>query len=153
MAYLVSVSGVACLVLAAACDVRTRRIPNAFALILVLLGLLRLGLLIAAGSPLAAVPIDLALALGVFLAGAGLFAAGGLGGGDVKLLAATALWLGAAGLAPFLMATTLAGGVLALAKLVEGWISAPAGTPPSLPYGLAIATGGMVAAPGFLAGI
>src|SRR5262245_1662757 len=39
----------------------------------------------------------------VFLVGLGLFAAKWLGGGDVKLLAAIALWTGLESMAPFLM--------------------------------------------------
>lgn len=147
-----SVLGVTCLVLAAICDVRARRIPNALALGLAALGLARIGIGLAAGVPVVAVLIELALALAVFLAGAGLFAAGSLGGGDVKLLAGAALWLGAAALAPFLAVTALAGGGLALAKLAEQWVGAP-DSPPTLPYGLAIAAGGIAAAPGFLAPI
>ena len=70
------------------------------------------------GSPLALVAgegaltaaLDLAAALAVFALGALAFHFGLLGGGDVKLLAAGALWLGAAALGPYLMVTVLAGG-------------------------------------------
>jgi prepilin peptidase CpaA len=151
---LLLVPGVVCLVAAAVCDVRERRIPNACCLGLFLLGLVRVlfdaGF---AGAPAAPILGDLALALAVFLVGAGLFAARALGGGDVKLLAAACLWLGGAQVPEFLMATALAGGVLALAKLAERHIGAAEPRTSSLPYGLAIAAGGLIAAPGLIAGV
>jgi prepilin peptidase CpaA len=93
-----------------------------------------------------------------FLAGIGLFAARALGGGDVKLLAAAALWAGPDHFTLFLLTTALAGGVLAMAALL--WRRfAPllalwrqiAGLDvlaarPVLPYGVAIAAGGVAVA-------
>ena len=60
----------------------------------------------------------LGCALAVFLAGAALFARGWIGGGDVKLLSAAALWAGAGGTPALLMLTGLLGGVLALFLLM-----------------------------------
>jgi prepilin peptidase CpaA len=69
-----------------------------------------------------------------------------MGGGDVKLLAAGALWLGTPALASYLLLTVLSGGALALLFLVrEGLAGRSAGARASLPYGLAIATGGIAA--------
>lgn len=147
MPVVLSVLGIACLVAAATCDVRGRGIPNALSLGLVLLGLVRLGsAVLVRDAGLGPVLGDLAASFAMFCAGAGLFAAGALGGGDVKLLAAASLWLGLAHIPAFLMATALAGGVLALAKLVERRIGVGGPGTESLPYGLAIALGGIVAA-------
>ena len=57
-------------------------------------------------------------AVAVFALGALGFAVGALGGGDVKLLAASSLFAGPALLPDFLMVTALAGGVLGLATLM-----------------------------------
>ena len=52
------------------------------------------------------------LAVGVYI-----FSKGWMGGGDVKLLAATSLWAGPTLLVPFVMATSLGAGVLAFVVL------------------------------------
>ena len=136
-------------VAAAFTDIRTRRIPNALVVILACLGLVRLALDLWAGSALAAVGLDLALAGLVFLAGTALFATGLMGGGDVKLMAAASIWFGTAGTAEFLISTVLAGGALACfflmrrgARRIAGGPSASSGD--SLPYGVAIALGGVL---------
>jgi prepilin peptidase CpaA len=54
-----------------------------------------------------------------FAIGAALFAFGVFGGGDVKLVAAMALWTGFADLPRFLLVMTAAGGVLGLVWLVK----------------------------------
>lgn len=93
-----------------------------------------------------------ACAVGVFAVGALTFAAGALGGGDVKLLAAASLFAGPALMVDFMMVTALAGGLLGIAILAGAPIGpvAPAsdGTVRSrlrsgLPYGPAIAAGGL----------
>ena len=53
----------------------------------------------------------------LLIVGTALFAAGRLGGGDVKLLAATGLWFDIRGGAVMLVSVLLAGGVLALVIL------------------------------------
>ncbi len=91
-------------------------------------------------------------AIAVFGLGALAFAAGVLGGGDVKMLAAASLFAGPALLLDFLAVTALAGGVLALAMLagapIGPAIAARDGTVRArmrggLPYGPAIAVGGL----------
>lgn len=57
-------------------------------------------------------------AAAVFLGGAVLFSRGYVGGGDVKLLAAAALWAGPAGTPQLLLLTAILGGVLALFLLL-----------------------------------
>ncbi|MGZ6014689.1 MAG: A24 family peptidase, partial [Phenylobacterium sp.] len=94
------------------------------------------------------------LAVGVvgLLAGMALFALNWCGGGDAKLLATCLLWLGLPAAPTFLLATGVAGGVLALGLISarKGLIGAYAASGPAwlgrlltpgadLPYGLAIA--------------
>ena len=88
------------------------------------------------------------------------FARGWIGGGDAKLFAAVALWLGWSALLPFLAVTALAGGGLALSLLVmrsgwfrpvtigfRGWIGRLATPGENVPYGVAIAIGALAAFP------
>ncbi|HEY1798456.1 MAG TPA: prepilin peptidase [Stellaceae bacterium] len=101
----------------------------------------------------------LACGLIVFAVGALLFARGYMGGGDVKLLAAAALWAGPALLPTLLIATGLLGGVLALillspfgALLVSqtraqlGFTAGPGTAVASTPiaYGIAIAAASLI---------
>lgn len=118
-------------------DLRRRIIPN------------RLNLAIALGAPLMwwadglalwpDVAVQLALAAAVFAAFAGLFALGWMGGGDVKMIGALALWLPLVQLGPMLMLTAVAGGLVTLATLA--WSR---GGRPEVPYGVAIALAGLV---------
>jgi prepilin peptidase CpaA len=55
----------------------------------------------------------------------GLFARGLLGGGDAKLAAATALWLGFEHLPAYLLLAALLGGALTLAILQFRWLPLP----------------------------
>jgi prepilin peptidase CpaA len=91
--------------------------------------------------------------LAVFAVAALGFAAGILGGGDVKLLAAASLFAGPALLLDFLLITAVVGGVLGLAMLAGAPIGPDAAIAPNgtmrgrlrrgLPYGPAIAAGGL----------
>jgi prepilin peptidase CpaA len=142
MSLLLSVCALALFAAAAATDALGRRIPNALSLGLALVGLARIALALATGEPAWPLAGDLAAAVAVFAVAAVAFHFRLLGGGDVKLLAAGALWLGAAALLPYLTATALAGGALAL--VFVGWQLAMPGRKPSLPYGMAIAAGGIL---------
>ena len=62
----------------------------------------------------------------MYLLGAGLFAFGLFGGGDVKLIAAMALWTGFADLQRFLLVMTAAGGLLAIVWLIRRRLQRPA---------------------------
>ena len=88
---------------------------------------------------------QLALALGCLMICTALFAAGAMGGGDVKLLSALALWIAPARFAQLLVVMALAGGVLALASLCARTMhhSANRGATSGVPYGIAIAVGGL----------
>jgi len=112
------------------------------------------------GQPLGLIGSDAAVFAVALLAGMGMFAAGWIGGGDAKLLAAVSLWLGLSAMPVFLIVTALAGGGLAvlLMNVRSSWVqpylaSAPAwiarlATPGAdVPYGVAIAVGALVAFP------
>ena len=152
---------------AALCDVKTRRIPNA----------LTLG---AAGVALAVHVFSngwsgLLLAASGWAAGFALFfpvfVLGGMGAGDVKLLAAIGAWLGPWGALWTALYAALAGGLMALVvslargytgtafrnlgTLLGSWllggirpvegVTLETSVGPRLPYALPIATGAMVA--------
>jgi len=100
---------------------------------------------------------DIVLALGagaiVLTIGFVLFAIRALGGGDVKLLAATAVWVGMAELPIFLVHTTIAGGVLSVLWLMSGrvrqilvyyGVDIDVAVPKFIPYGIAIAIAGLL---------
>lgn len=88
--------------------------------------------------------VQIGLALAAFAAFAALFAAGLMGGGDVKLIAALALWLPIGRFVEMVVVTALAGGVLTLALLVRHhWRQRPG--QPQIPYGLAIVAGAALA--------
>jgi prepilin peptidase CpaA len=70
------------------------------------------------------------------------FRFGAMGGGDVKMAAALALWLPAAGVVKLLVIMSIAGGVLTLAMLAAHRLAKTAGQP-EIPYGIAIAFGGI----------
>ena len=91
MQVLIPVIAAGLFLIAAYGDIRTRRIPNTLALAVAVLGLLRLVL---AGDPAAAL-LSIAIAAAVFAIGFLLFWRGWLGGGDVKLMAAAMLLVGA----------------------------------------------------------
>ena len=134
------------LALAAIQDFRASRIANAYAV--ALLG-------IALGQALAvpgAAPFwhHLASFAIVFAGGVLLFSLGWLGGGDVKLFAASAAWFGLADLAWFVAAVLMTGALLAImmmgGRLIlspgKGWRTVK--TNRSIPYGVAIATAAII---------
>ena len=86
--------------------------------------------------------IQLAVGAGVFALLAGAFYAGMMGGGDVKLAAALALWFSPESTLKFLILMSLAGGVLTLFIVALHRVRGKAGRP-EIPYGVAIAFGGL----------
>lgn len=111
--------------------------------------------------------IGLAAVIGVFalFAAMGMFAMGWIGGGDAKLFAAAALWMGFPAMVNFVLVTGLAGGALALALLGlrsmwlrpiaergPAWFSRLAKPGGDVPYGVAIAFGALAAFPDSLLG-
>jgi prepilin peptidase CpaA len=87
---------------------------------------------------------DILGTLTLFAFGLLLFARGMFGGGDLKLLCSTALWMGLADIPRFLLVTTLAGGVLALLILIFRSLKSADGRlrDHRVPYGIAIACAG-----------
>jgi prepilin peptidase CpaA len=115
---------------------------------------------LAAGLPLGQLGMHLLFAAGVLVVGFFLFAGNIIGGGDAKLLAAAAAWIGPAGFLDFAVWTALAGGALAatvlLARANSGHLVA-IGAPDfvhrlltpkkGIPYGVAIMCGGLMSIP------
>ena len=147
--------GFATLLIAAAySDLRRFEIPNAISIALVLL----YPVFLLTGSGITHPVIAVAIAVAAFLIGGGLFAAGWLGGGDVKLFAAVALWVSPAGFPDFLVGTALFGGVLALILMTKHGatlagrfqiappVAAMSALKRPMPYGVAIAVAGIVTA-------
>ena len=97
----------------------------------------------ASGLSLAAMGGQLALGLGVFAVLAALFAAGAVGGGDVKLLAALALWIRPLWFVQLLVVMALAGGVLSVLSIVWRLRQRERRGARGVPYGIAIALGGL----------
>jgi prepilin peptidase CpaA len=87
------------------------------------------------------VALQIAVAAGVFLLFALAFQLGAMGGGDVKMVAALALWLPPAAVMELLVIMSIAGGVLTIALLIPHRI-AKAGGQLEIPYGVAIAFAG-----------
>lgn len=89
---------------------------------------------------------DMALQIGiaalVFAIGAGLFAMGAMGGGDVKLLAGLALWFPGLVMLRLVIIMSLAGGILTLAMLIRHKLSKSEASL-EIPYGLAISLAGL----------
>jgi prepilin peptidase CpaA len=153
----VVVVGIGILALIAYGDVRTRRIPNALAIAIAILGLVRILLVndpVTAGQTFAA-------GTAVFVAAFLLFSRGIVGGGDAKLVASTALLIGYHDLFGFLFLMSLCGAALALATLTRDklrpWLwrlSHHPAMPPvattaapmrsTVPYGAAIAAAGVI---------
>lgn len=86
---------------------------------------------------------DVASQLGIgaliFAFFAGAYALGQMGGGDVKLIGALALWLPAQPLLWMLILMSLLGGALTLVLLAERWTLRRREVPIEVPYGVAIA--------------
>ena len=97
----------------------------------------------------------------VLVATFGLFALGGMGGGDAKLLAATAVWMGfSLQLMEYLVVSAFFGGLLTMAILayrgsalavytgqnmfLRNFANAKGG----IPYGIALGVGGLITYPG-----
>ena len=130
----------ATLVMAAVIDTRTFTISNRVS------GAVALGAplywLSVGVDPFPGMAIQLAAGAIVFAVLAAAFYAGMMGGGDVKLAAALALWFSPAGTIKFLTLMAIAGGVLTVGILL--WHRARKGAGrPKIPYGVAIAAGAL----------
>ncbi|MFF0947494.1 prepilin peptidase [Rhizobium leguminosarum] len=145
-----------CLAMAAFSDLFTMTIPNRISVILIASFLV---LAPFSGLGLEMIGMHLAGAAIVFSACFALFAFNVMGGGDAKLLSATALWFGLNGSLLFLMTDVAAiGGLITLLILLVRTQSntiLAIGLPvpnsvllaKKIPYGIAIAIGGFMAFP------
>ena len=129
----------AALAVAALRDWRSRIIPN---WLNATIALLAIPFWWAAGLSLwPDVALQIGVALAVFAVFALAFHLGAMGGGDVKLVAALALWLPPLAVLKLLVIMSIAGGLLTVAMLIPHRIAKTAGQP-EIPYGIAIAFGG-----------
>ncbi|MDD3797862.1 MAG: prepilin peptidase [Novosphingobium sp.] len=128
------------LLVAAFTDIRRRQIDN------------WLNLAVVAGAPLfwwasglslwPDIGIQLGMAAGVFLVLAALFAFGAMGGGDVKLLSALALWLEPGMFLRMLVVMAIVGGILTI--VMGAWhVMRRQRDKLAIPYGVAIAAAGI----------
>lgn len=113
----------------------------------------------AAGLGLAAVGWHLLAGLAGLLLGLALFSLGYVGGGDAKLFAVMALWLGFKDLVPYLLIASIAGGALTIILLVlrqfplplpllrHAWIVKLHDGRSGIPYGVALAAGVFILLP------
>ena len=128
------------LVFAAIVDVRTFTISNRLNLTVALLAPVYWASI--SLSPWPGIAIQLGTAIIVFVVLAGAFYAGMMGGGDVKLAAALALWFSPAATVKFLLITSVAGGLITLVAVAAHRLRSKAGRV-QVPYGVAIAAGGL----------
>lgn len=117
----VSVVAFAALALLAALGDWSRfTIPNRLSLAMTGLWAVHALLLVAQGRPMIGVVWAAVMALVIFLIGFAMFAAGLLGGGDVKMLSAATLWAAPDYALQFILIVTISGALLGLAFLVPG---------------------------------
>lgn len=136
---MVAVVSAACIV-AVVTDVRTRKIPNWLSF-----GLAAVGIAYSAFGGWHVLALSLLAYVVVFAAGAVLFSMGWLGGGDVKLLAAVASFVGFPDALLLTAYTGIAGGLLAFSWLAAERIRSRRTLAEvkasKLPYAIAILTG------------
>ncbi len=143
------------LIYAACSDIASLTIPNWVSLALA--GIFPIAAA-ATGMAWADIGLHVLFGVGALAVGFFLFAANIFGGGDAKLLAATAIWTGYPGFPHFLLWMALAGGALALSILAARTLIRQAETQPAfvhrllkprggVPYGVAIMIGGLMAIP------
>ncbi|MGC1861488.1 MAG: prepilin peptidase [Methylocystis sp.] len=144
------------MIFAALADLFTMTIPNRVSLVLIAAYLL---LALYLRLPLATVGLHLSCGLAMLALTFTMFQMGWIGGGDAKLAAATALWLGWPSLFEYGLAASLIGGALTVAilalrhydlpeKLLSvGFIAKLAEKNGGVPYGIALALAGLVIYP------
>jgi prepilin peptidase CpaA len=146
----------AAMALAASMDLVTMTIPNRVC------GALAIGyfvLAVAVGVPAGAILIHLSCGMAVLAAMFAMFALGWIGGGDAKLAAATALWLGWGLLFEYGASAAIYGGALTLFILFgrrfvlptwlsrHAWIARLHDRKTGVPYGIALAAAGLALYP------
>jgi prepilin peptidase CpaA len=141
---------------AAASDLLTMTIPNKLSLALIAGFALFAAV---SGMPWQSALLHLCAGAAVLAVSFALFAFGWIGGGDAKLAAATALWLGFGTLVEYLFIASLAGGALTLAILILrklplpvfamrwDWLSRLHEPKTGVPFGIALAGAALVVYP------
>jgi prepilin peptidase CpaA len=141
---------------AASSDLFTMTISNRVTLVLVA-GFFALALV--TGMNLNAVLWHVAAALAVLVVTFTFFAQGWIGGGDAKLAAATALWLGFDHLLPYVLYASIFGGILTLAMIKfrlmplpaalagQDWVKRLHKLDGGVPYGIALAAAALLIYP------
>lgn len=144
------------MVFAALSDLFTMTISNRISIALVV-AFVPLALFF--GMPPVAVLLHLACGLGVLAVTFVLFAFGWIGGGDAKLAAATAVWMGMDKLADYSVDAALMGGVLTLlilglrhfplpySAIKVDWLVRLHDRDSGVPYGIALALAGLLIYP------
>ena len=142
--------------LAAALDLLTMKIPNRLSAVLTL-GYFALALI--AGRPWLEMGEHVLCGAAVLVLTFAMFQFRWIGGGDAKLAAATALWIGWSPLAEYGLSSAIAGGGLTLLILVgrrfalpsplaaQAWIARLHDARTGIPYGIALALGGLMVYP------
>ncbi|WP_294534390.1 prepilin peptidase [uncultured Rhodoblastus sp.] len=141
---------------AAFSDLFTMTISNWISVLLVIAFV---GAALLVGMPAAQIGLHLACGLAVLALTFALFCFGWIGGGDAKLAATTAVWMGFEHLAEYGLGAALIGGALTLAILqfrrwpLPGWARARDWTmrlhdkDNGVPYGMALAAAGLALYP------
>jgi prepilin peptidase CpaA len=125
---------------AAVVDIRTRTIANGLNLAIALMAPLFWWAMGVDLWPDAAIRVGVAAIVFLLLALA--FYIGAMGGGDVKLAAALALWFAPGDTVLLIVLMSLAGGLLTVIVLIDHRLKKNQGRP-EVPYGVAIAFGGL----------
>lgn len=146
----------AILIVAAVCDLMTMTIPNRISLILV--ALFPVAALLG-GFSAADTGWHVLAGAGFLVLGFSMFAMNWIGGGDAKLAAATALWIGPAALLEWTVMFAIFGGILTFALLAarrtllplvlanQPWISRLHDPRTGVPYGIALSAAGLIIFP------
>ena len=88
--------------------------------------------------------VQLGMALAVFIVFVAPFHFGWMGGGDVKMIGALALWLPGQAIVFMLMVMSIIGGALTVLMMIDHWRTKASGAVET-PYGVAIAMASMIA--------
>ena len=151
MHLIVLILGICIFAVVAYGDIRTRRIPNETIVAILVLAAFRIAI---DGDPRAGL-FTLGASAALFVATFLLFWRGLLGGGDVKLIGATALLVGYHNFFEFLFVMSVSGALIAVAVLARDRLGRRQATAPAtndqeisarltVPYGVAIAAAGIV---------
>lgn len=140
------------LVIAAAGDLLRYLIPNTLS---IALATLAIPALLLAGAGISDILWHLLVGFVVLVLTSLLFFRGLFGGGDVKLLAAAAIWIGWPLIVSFILYTAIAGGLIAIVLIAARrllrnrrpsteWLAKLLDSTSGLPYATAIAIGGCI---------